>query len=45
MLGVGKFLGPTKAKKVKAINHFFTIQNLSCHRFSGRWKIFSELFN
>jgi hypothetical protein len=31
-------LGPTKTKKVKAINHFFTIQNLSCHRFSGRWK-------
>jgi hypothetical protein len=32
-------LGPTKTKKVKAINHFFTIQNLSCHRFSGRWKM------
>jgi hypothetical protein len=31
------FLGPTKTKKVKAINQFFTIQNLSCHRFSGRW--------
>jgi hypothetical protein len=31
-------LGPTKTKKVKAINQFFTIQNLSCHRFSGRWK-------
>jgi hypothetical protein len=30
-------LGPTKTKKVKAINQFFTIQNLSCHRFSGRW--------
>jgi carboxy-terminal domain RNA polymerase II polypeptide A small phosphatase len=30
-------LCPTKTKKVKAINQFFTIQNLSCHRFSGRW--------